>query len=133
LFSLKTVGNTGKSASSAANQCVKLCIISHVKLEHVIYHMWSFTCEIMCFTCEFETCDFSLVKLRVSHVNLEHVKHIISHVKLNMWKIVHMFQIHMWDFTHVKSCGIFVRDYRFHWHSDWEDISGWLNEYEYAK
>ena len=40
-------------------------------------------------------------------MNLEHVKHNftceISHVKN------HMFQIHMFNFTHVKSCGIFVR------------------------
>jgi hypothetical protein len=27
----------------------------------------------------------------------------------------------------------FTGYYRVHWHSDWEDISGWLNEYEYAK
>ena len=42
-------------------------------------------------------------------MNLEHVKHNftceISHVKN------HMFQIHMFNFTHVKSCGIFVRVY----------------------
>ena len=40
-------------------------------------------------------------------MNLEHVKYNftceISHVKN------HMFQIHMFNFTHVKSCGIFVR------------------------
>jgi hypothetical protein len=102
-------------------------VISHVKLEHVIFHMciWNMwyltcevslnTCEIMCFTCE------------VSHVNLEHViSHMWSFTCEHMWNYIyvfhmwnftceisyvkfHMFQIHMWNFTHVKSCGIFLR------------------------
>jgi hypothetical protein len=57
--------------------------------------------------CMIEALHNFTIKCEVSHVNLEHVKHNftceISHVKN------HMFQIHMVNFTHVKSCGIFVR------------------------
>ncbi len=48
-----------------------MCEISHVNLEHVIFHMWNFTCETHNFTCSKFTC---------SKFTCE-----ISHVKFHMW------------------------------------------------